>query len=206
VDDVPGSVPAKLAAQYLGGTRHVCLLPLASVSLDLLDGDMILVARAQAPLLGRVAAGLDWPGLAAQRPVPGAYHVLPRNTGHRRQLAILGGDLAGLLYGIIHVGRLLQPGARGVAYDAGEFHEIPAIRHRIYWTWDHSTNWMLDSAGMNEWGSRHAYLKPPGMFLEDMKRLVDHALDSRASGVLIWGFLRDGHGGIDAGQDICRYA
>src|SRR4029079_6562753 len=36
--------------------------------------------------------------------------------------------------------------------------------------------------------------------------LIDFMSLNRISGVTIYGFLRDSHGGIEAAQEICRYA
>jgi len=84
--------------------------------------------------------------------------------------------------------------------------EFPALRYRIYWTWDLSTNWALGYRGQLDWGCDNAYCKPREAFLEDYRLLMDYMLTSRANGLIIWGFLRDSHGGTAAGRDLCRYA
>ena len=206
VQDFPGGVPKAMVRERIGRDCAVNVYPLAAASLEFMTGDLIIASLADAELLPGVAKKLKWPSLARRRLGPGAYAVMTQPTEQANRLAVVGGDLAGLLYGIIHVARLLEPKARWLAYDAGDFVETPAIKHRIYWTWDHSTNWMLDSDGLIDWGAHNAYLKPPEMFVEDSKRLIDHALESRASGILIWGFLRSCHGGVEAGQEVCRYA
>jgi len=206
VEDLPGGAPKAIAGERIGAKLPVRVYPLAATSLEFMTGDLILASQANAELLPGVAKRLRWPALAKQQLKPGAYAVLTKETDQANRLAVIGGDLAGLLYGVIHVARLLEPKSRWLNYEAGTFLETPAIKHRIYWTWDHTTNWMLGSDGLIDWGAHNAYLKPPEMFVEDYKRLIDHALESRASGILIWGFLRGCHGGVEAGQEVCRYA
>jgi hypothetical protein len=42
--------------------------------------------------------------------------------------------------------------------------------------------------------------------LIDGKRCVDYMADHKFNGMILWGFLRDNHGGIEASQELCRYA
>ena len=92
---------------------------------------------------------------------------------------------------------------------------LPALRprkpsrhsaYRLLWTWDHSTNWALGYPGQVDWGVNNAYLKPPQAFLDDYMRLIDFASRNRLNGLIIWGFFRDAHGGIEAAQQLCTYA
>ncbi len=50
------------------------------------------------------------------------------------------------------------------------------------------------------------YGKPPGGFLADYKRLVDFCSRNRIAAITIYGFLRDSHGGVEAAQELSRYA
>ncbi|MCP4383268.1 MAG: hypothetical protein GY798_17930, partial [Hyphomicrobiales bacterium] len=70
---------------------------------------------------------------------------------------------------------------------------------------DHSTNWQLSQVGHQEIGVFNPYGKPPGGFLADYTRLVDFCSRNRIAAIVIYGFLRDTHGGIDAAQELCRY-
>jgi hypothetical protein len=80
------------------------------------------------------------------------------------------------------------------------------IPNRILWTWDHSTNWNLDYEGQLDWGCTNAYLKPPKAFLDDYKRIIKWSSRNGYQGIIIWGFLRDSHGGIKAAQQLCEFA
>jgi hypothetical protein len=74
------------------------------------------------------------------------------------------------------------------------------------WTWDHSTNWCLDDPGVVNFGCDNRYLKRPETFVEDYRRVVDFAAGLGIGGIVAWGFLRDSHGGIDAGKRVADYA
>jgi len=82
----------------------------------------------------------------------------------------------------------------------------PALPNSYFWTWDHSTNWMLDDPGMLNSGCRNRYLKQPETYVEDYRRLTDLAAGLGVKGIVIWGFLRDAHGGIDYAKKVADYA
>lgn len=50
------------------------------------------------------------------------------------------------------------------------------------------------------------YKKKPEAYLIDYKRCVDFMADHKFNGLIIWGFLRDAHGGVETAQALCRYA
>jgi len=82
----------------------------------------------------------------------------------------------------------------------------PALPNSYFWTWDHSTNWMLDDPGMLNWGCNNTYMKNPETYLTDYRRLTDMAAGLGVKGILIWGFIRDSHGGIDYAKRVADYA
>lgn len=82
----------------------------------------------------------------------------------------------------------------------------PALPTSYFWTWDHSTNWVLDDPGLLTWGCKNRYLKKPETFVEDYKRLTDFAAGIGIKGIVIWGFLRDSHRGIDYAKRVVDYA
>ncbi|HUV38019.1 MAG TPA: hypothetical protein VMY39_00320, partial [Planctomycetota bacterium] len=81
-----------------------------------------------------------------------------------------------------------------------------ALPLSCFWTWDHSANWVLDDPGMLTFGCANAYLKTPETFVEDYRRLTDLAASLGVRGIIIWGFLRDSHGGVDAARRVADYA
>jgi len=85
-------------------------------------------------------------------------------------------------------------------------HPKPALPNSYFWTWDHSTNWMLDDPGVQNDGCHNQYLKRPETFVEDYRRLTDFAAGLGVKGIVIWGFLRDSHGGVEAAKRVAGYA
>jgi len=82
----------------------------------------------------------------------------------------------------------------------------PALPSSYFWTWDHSTNWVLDDPGNVTFGCYNTYLKQPATYAEDYRRLTDLAAGLGVKGILIWGFLRDAHGGVDSAKQVADYA
>lgn len=121
-------------------------------------------------------------------------------------LVIAGGDLFGMLAGLSDTLLWSELTKRGLVYRGGNRTENPVFPLRFYWTWDHSTNWVLDDPGNQVSGCRNQYLKQPETYLEDYRRLVNHCIDMRFNGIVIWGFLRDAHGGEPFACEIARYA
>lgn len=121
-------------------------------------------------------------------------------------LQITGGGTPGIIYAI---NALIDAGGDNPAalvVDTATIEDAPGLAYRTFWTWDHSTNWELSQIGVQEIGVFNPYGKPPGGFLADYTRLVDFCSQNRIAAIVIYGFLRDTHGGIDAAQELCRYA
>jgi hypothetical protein len=126
--------------------------------------------------------------------------------GHPALLAA-GGGIAGLIHAVNELGmRCLVPCEDGLELPSLNVTQSPALPYRLLWTWDHSTNWYLEQVGLQEIGALNYYSKPVEGFLEDYRRLVDFMSLNRIGGVTIYGFLRDNHGGVEAAQELCRYA
>lgn len=136
----------------------------------------------------------------------GAFSItVDRSAG--LHITIAGGPFSGVIYG---VEELLQRQTRtrsdAVEVIATDLAMSPALPYSTFWTWDHSTNWELGQIGHQEIGVFNPYGKPPSGFLRDYKRVVDFCSSHRIAAVVIYGFLRDSHGGIAAAQELCRYA
>ena len=122
-------------------------------------------------------------------------------------LLAVGGGTPGLIHAVNELGtRRLARWDDIVELPALNLRQSPALPYRLIWTWDHSTNWYLEQVGLQEIGALNYYSKPADGFLEDYRRLVDFMSLHRIGGVTIYGFLRDNHGGIEAAQELCRYA
>lgn len=82
----------------------------------------------------------------------------------------------------------------------------PALPNSYFWTWDHSCNWVLDDPGLQTDGCYNKYFKRPETFIEDYRRLTDLAVGLGIKGIVIWGFLRDSHGGVEYAKRVADYA
>ena len=122
------------------------------------------------------------------------------------RVTISGGPFSGVIYGVEELIKRGgdQPDLLSVSADT--IYEVPGLTYRTFWTWDHSTNWELSQIGQQEIGVFNPYQKPPSGFLSDYKRCVDFCSRNRIAAIVIYGFLRDPHGGIEAAKELCRYA
>ncbi|NIR00549.1 MAG: hypothetical protein GTN78_10170 [Gemmatimonadales bacterium] len=80
------------------------------------------------------------------------------------------------------------------------------IKTRIFWTWDHSTTWVLNQPGEHNCGCSNEYGRSAETFLEDYSRLVRWCGAHGVDGVVVWGLLRDIHGGADSVHRLCEVA
>ena len=61
----------------------------------------------------------------------------------------------------------------------------PALPNSYFWTWDHSTNWMLDDPGVLNFGCGNKYVKRPETYIEDYRRLTDFSADLGVKGITL---------------------
>ncbi len=80
------------------------------------------------------------------------------------------------------------------------------IPTRMFWTWDHSTNWCEGVYGSQTNGVGNAYTKPGRFFEQDYRRVVDWCASHDMQAVGIVGLVRDRHGGVEAVRRLCGYA
>ena len=80
----------------------------------------------------------------------------------------------------------------------------------VLWCWDARMTWddEPDKISLKMAASEKAfpYLKRGESYLVGFKRLVDHCAKIGVHGVIVWGFLRDCHGGVAAARELCTYA
>lgn len=74
----------------------------------------------------------------------------------------------------------------------------------IWWTWDHSTNWVLNQFGKQTYGASNYYSKEPDSFVEDYARAIRWAARHGIGAICIAGLLRDSHGGIEAARKVAQ--
>ena len=66
--------------------------------------------------------------------------------------------------------------------------------------------WGDTEPGGAKMGSGGPYRKKPRSYLTDYKACIDYMSENGINGLIIWGFVRDSHGGVAASQELCRYA
>lgn len=80
----------------------------------------------------------------------------------------------------------------------------------LLWCWDTRMTWDDEperiQTKMAAAENRFPYAKSPDAYQTGFRRLVDFCAENDIWGIIIWGFLRDCHGGIDAARDLCLYA
>jgi len=80
------------------------------------------------------------------------------------------------------------------------------IKTRMFWTWDHSTEWALNLPGAHTMGAANEYSRPSGAFLADYTDLLKWCAHHGVDAVVVWGLLRDSHGGLDAAKKVADVA
>lgn len=136
----------------------------------------------------------------------GAFRIEPSQGSGAPRLTITGGPFSGVIYGAEELIARGIDGSGELVWPQTTISQAPGLAYRTFWTWDHSTNWELSQVGLQEIGVFNPYGKPPRGFLDDYKRCVDFCSVNRIAAIVIYGFLRNSHGGIDAARELCRYA
>ncbi|MCQ2444731.1 MAG: twin-arginine translocation signal domain-containing protein, partial [Mailhella sp.] len=80
------------------------------------------------------------------------------------------------------------------------------IPYRMFWNWDHSTNWCENVLGVQNVGVANPYTKVGDFFEQDFRRMVDWGAAHGMQAIGIVGLLRDWHGGVEAARRLCGYA
>ena len=191
--------PGQPAHQIVNARIRCRVLPGAPSVLGPLHGDALIALSAADELSRALAEGLSirWNDLSE-----GGFAIVPQE----KRLLVLGGDKRGLLTGLTTLVDRARIAGESLEWSHSEIWERPALLRNYYWTWDHSTNWWLSADGQQESGCNNIYTKTAEDFVRDYKLLVDHCLRSRVGGIVIWGFVRDAHGGVAASQEVCNYA
>lgn len=134
----------------------------------------------------------------------GAFRISRAEAAGAPVVTVEGGPFSGVIYGVEEI--IGRAAGDSITLGPEPLEARPGLAYRTFWTWDHSTNWELSQVGQQEIGVFNPYGKPPSGFLGDYQRVVDFCSRHRIAAVVIYGFLRDSHGGIEAAQALCRYA
>lgn len=80
----------------------------------------------------------------------------------------------------------------------------------ILWCWDARMTWDDEPDAilqtMASADRSFPYPKKAESFTAGFRRLIDYCAEAGIHGVIVWGFLRDAHGGVKAAADLCKYA
>lgn len=143
-------------------------------------------------------------------------YLLRTSRWHDRDVLLLSGQtLAGVQHAVSELVSWklrLGPGQAVIPQPLDEW-DRPRLGYRIVWTWDGHCNWAptFDEAmalyvnGDPALGSMAVPYTADG-FRSHMTRAIDYLSDHKLNGLIVWGFLRDDHGGVEMGREISRYA
>jgi len=121
-------------------------------------------------------------------------------------VSVVGGPFSGVIQGVEALLCAADERTGAVTLPGGRIEVVPALAYRSFWTWDHSTHWDIESVGLQETGAFNPYMKQPEEFVAGYERMIDFMSRHGVGGVVIYGLLRDAHGGVEAANRICRYA
>ena len=172
------------------------------------DADCVILVGSAAsnPLLRRVAGALgldvDPAGLTDQ-----GYVARTAHHEGRTWLMLAGGGRAGAIYAVTDLIHWhIERDGGDVRVAPIDTRQIPRFAYRWFWNWDHRMDWGGPGRVGTLMGGGGTFSKAPEAFLVDFKRCVDYMADHKFNGLILWGFLRDTHGGVEAAQELCRYA
>jgi len=165
-------------------------------------------------VLARVAADLGWSKDIEKLPAEG---YLARSGYHSGKAIVMlaGGDRTGAIYAASDFKNFyMHPVGGGVEAVEINYTEIPKMKYRWFWNWDVRTNWdLIDHDNvyvpvqqLPKTESVRPWFKRPQAFVNNMKLVIDYMSEHKLNGLILWGFLRDNHGGIPAALEVCRYA
>ncbi len=80
------------------------------------------------------------------------------------------------------------------------------IKTRLFWTWDHSTEWAMNRPGLQTMGASNSYSRTPETFVDDYTNLLKWCGQHNINAVVVWGLLRDSHGGVESVKRLCDVA
>ena len=130
-------------------------------------------------------------------------------------LAASGNSLAGVNNAVSELVSWKLKLREGGASVSGELSETdkPALPYRLIWKWDGQCNWATTMKEMieisyekeNSFGATTVVPYTPEGFRTHFTRAIDYFSDHKLNGLIVWGFLRDEHGGVEMGREISRY-
>ena len=103
-------------------------------------------------------------------------------------------------------GGALSLPASGASPALQPFKKEGPVTKRFFWNWDHSTEWELNKLGAQTFGCQNPYTRDPKVFSEDFTSQLQWCGRHGIDGTVIWGLLRDFHGGLESARALCETA
>lgn len=194
---------------YTGLGRDMDLIqifPFVQTSFEFIEGDVVLICRSGNHHLKDILRYLRLPGDVWEEE---GYGITLNEVDGRRVLLISGSDLVNLASAISYVLDYSAFSQEGLEYRGKTIVRIPEFEYRVFWTWDRRVSWGRDGSvrpAKAPNGEESPAVSSALAFVDEYKRLIDFCQQSSINGLVVWGFLRDSHGGVEAGQEICNYA
>ncbi|MEK7995099.1 MAG: hypothetical protein AAB403_14935, partial [Planctomycetota bacterium] len=202
VFSLPEDAPS---AQYFAAI----LEQLTGTKLEVVSGEPAAGNR-PAVLIGDVQTNAKIRQLAGangSKLTPQGLLLATTSDGNRPVLLLAGGSRGATPWAI---GELLNfqlaAGPNTARVPELNMNDNPTLPYRIFWNWDHSTNWVRGVPGEQEHGCANPYMKRSQDYLNDYRRVTDFMGEHKINGVIIWGFLRDNHGGVGTSKELVEHA
>ncbi|MSR59785.1 MAG: hypothetical protein EXS05_19460 [Planctomycetaceae bacterium] len=130
------------------------------------------------------------------------------------QAVVVGGDADGLRYGVGELWhyRCSLDGMKILPERSLWLVKAPAFSKRMFWNWTHCTNWddelnrVHQTKHVDTSGTLEPYLAQPTGFVDTFQKIVDFQADHKLNGLIVWGFINDGHGGLETAKAVSKYA
>ena len=202
----------KLADEFRKDTTRIVLLR-AGEAVPPVSARIYVGTLRSNPALAAVVSSLGWK--ADIERLPAEAYLLRTGQKGGPVVVLAGGDRTGAIYAASDLKNFyLKRSGSTVGVDTLDYTEIPKMRYRWFWNWDTRTNWdLLDHDAVYDAVTRlprsdsvRMWSKRPEAYLRNMQLVIDYMSEHKLNGLILWGFLRDNHGGIEAAQAVCRYA
>ncbi len=201
---------------FAGDRLRRWLTKMSGARVDVLQADDGRLPDNRCIVLVGSAASNDWIrklngkyGLrASPRELTSQGYVAKRIRDQGRDwLVLVGGGRDGAIHAVADmINWHLNRTDRSVWIGPCDTRQIPRMKYRWFWNWDHRMDWGGPGRTGHTMGGGGTYSKNPEAFLIDCKNCINYMADHKFNGLILWGFLRDTHGGIEASRKLCRYA
>jgi len=139
----------------------------------------------------------------------GSFFLKTFRKSGRTTVFAIGKDRIGTLYAAHELKKYFTVNMGRVLLNELNIVERAHVKYRWFRNWDNRTNWgsgSLASGEESHYSVPSKYQNSPETYLTDLKKIVDFMSEQRLNGLILWGFLRESHGGVAAAQEICKYA